>query len=86
MISGEGKLDKQTYDGKVIDGIAKRCEKHHKPLIIVVGISEISLEEIKRIYPCVLDLYETNENHLPFEEVKKTAKEDYQRTIRKILC
>lgn len=84
VLSGEGKLDKQTYDGKVIDGIAKRCEKYHKSLIIVVGISEVSLEELKNIYLCVLDLYETNENHLPFEEVKKSAKADYQRTIRKI--
>lgn len=85
VLSGEGKLDKQTYDGKVIDGIAKRCEKHHKPLIIVVGISEISLEELKKIYPCVLNLYETNEKHLPFEEIKKTAKEDYQKIINKIV-
>ena len=85
VISGEGKLDKQTYDGKVIDGIAKRCEKYHKPLIIVVGVSEISLEELKKIYPCVLDLYETNEKHLPFEEIKKTAKEDYLKIIYKII-
>ena len=85
VISGEGKLDKQTYDGKVIDGIAKRCEKYHKPLIIAVGVSEISLEELKKIYPCVLDLYETNEKHLPFKEIKKTAKEDYLKIIHKIL-
>ena len=85
VISGEGKLDKQTYDGKVIDGIAKRCEECHKPLIIVSGISEISLKELQKIYPCVLDIYETNEKHLPFDDVKKSAKEDYQKIINKIL-
>lgn len=85
VISGEGKLDRQTYDGKVIDGVASRCEAINKPLGLIVGISEISLEDIKKSYPCISFLHETNEKHLPFEEVKKTAKEDYVNTIKKLL-
>ena len=85
IISGEGKLDRQTFDGKVIDGIAKRCEKKHRPLILLVGISEASLEEVQSMYPCVYSLFETNYKHLPFEEVKNAAKSDYIKQIRYIL-
>ena len=85
VISGEGKLDKQTFDGKVINGVASHCVKANKPLDIIVGISEVSFDKVKEMYPCVLNVYETNENHLPFDEVKKTAKEDYIKQINKLL-
>ncbi|MBO4286188.1 MAG: glycerate kinase [Bacilli bacterium] len=85
VISGEGKLDKQTLDGKVIDGVAKRCLKVNKPLIIVVGISELSLEEIKKIYPCVTALYETNKEHLPYEKIKGNAKNDYLKVVDEVI-
>ncbi|MBO4682510.1 MAG: glycerate kinase, partial [Bacilli bacterium] len=85
VISGEGKLDKQTLDGKVIDGVAKRCLKVNKPLIIVVGISELSLEEIKKIYPCVTALYETNKEHLPYEKIKGNAKNDYLKIVDEVI-
>ena len=85
VISGEGKLDKQTFDGKVINGVASRCIKLNKTLDIIVGISEVPLDKVKEIYPCVSHVYETNENHLPFEDVKKTAREDYIKQIRILL-
>ena len=55
------------------------------PLDLVVGVSEVPLDKVKEIYPCVSHVYETNENHLPFEDVKKTAREDYIKQIRKLL-
>ena len=85
VITGEGKLDRQTLDGKVIDGIAKRCMKANKPLIILVGISELSLEEIQKRCPCVISLYETNEKHLPYEKIKGNAKNDYLKQIDRIM-
>ena len=85
VISGEGKLDRQTLDGKVIDGVANYCTKLNKKLIIVVGISELKYEEIAAIYPCIAAIFETNEKHLPFELVKKDAKKDYLNTIDKVL-
>ena len=85
VISGEGKLDRQTYDGKVIDGIAKRCMKMNKPLDIIVGMSEVSLEDMKKTYPCVENIYETNEKHLPFEAIKDQAEEAYIMQIRRLL-
>ena len=85
VITGEGKLDRQTFDGKVIDGIAKRCLKFNKNLILLVGLSELSLDELKKLYPCVVALFETNKKHLPFEEIKQNAKEDYLNTIKELL-
>ena len=85
VISGEGKLDKQTFDGKVIDGISKYCIKQNKPLSLIVGISEASLEDIRKAYPCVNIIYETNFEHLPFEQVKNNAEEAYITQIRNLI-
>lgn len=49
VISGEGKLDQQSLEGKVIDGIAGLCEKHQKPLSLVVGINALSDQEFKKL-------------------------------------
>ena len=83
VISGEGKLDKQTYEGKVIDGIAKRCIKYHIPLDLIVGISTIN--NIKDKYPCIKNVYETNASHQPFEKVKWQAKQMYTLALKELL-
>lgn len=42
VISGEGKIDGQSLQGKVIDGVAQLCEKHNKPLVLFVGKNDLS--------------------------------------------
>ena len=37
VVSGEGKTDRQTLNGKVVAGIAKRCKNAGKPLYVVSG-------------------------------------------------
>ncbi|MFY0673947.1 MAG: glycerate kinase [Bacteroidia bacterium] len=37
VITGEGKVDFQTLDGKLVKGVAALAKKHNKPLIIVAG-------------------------------------------------
>ena len=49
VISGEGRLDGQSLQGKVIDGVAKLCKKHDKPLILFVGKNELSEEEQRQL-------------------------------------
>lgn len=85
IISGEGKLDLQTLDGKVIDGIASRCNNNNKPLYLIVGISTINNSEIIEKYPCIKNIYETNFKHLPFDEIKDNAKKDYRKQIKNLL-
>ena len=86
VVSGEGKLDKQTFDGKVVDGIAKRCLKNNKELRLIVGESDVSKEEAKRAYPCIKNIFETNENHLPLSLIKENSKSDYLKQIKKLLA
>lgn len=47
VVSGEGKTDRQTLDGKVVAGIAKRCKNAGKPLYVVSGCLG---EEIDALY------------------------------------
>lgn len=49
VISGEGKLDMQTLQGKVIAGIAMLCRKHRKPLVLFVGKNELNTMAIQAL-------------------------------------
>ncbi len=41
VITGEGKLDRQSLSGKVVSGVARICAVHNRPLIIVTGKDEL---------------------------------------------
>lgn len=47
VISGEGKLDGQSLQGKVVDGIAELCKKHRKPLTLFVGKNDLGAKAMK---------------------------------------
>lgn len=49
IITGEGKLDRQTMGGKAISGVAKIAETVGAKLIAVVGINELTAEEYSKI-------------------------------------
>ena len=46
VISGEGKLDEQSLQGKVIDGMARLCAMHGKALALMVGKNDLSQENV----------------------------------------
>lgn len=46
VISGEGKIDSQTMQGKVISGIAQLCRQYDKPLYLMAGSSEVTPDEL----------------------------------------
>jgi len=48
IITGEGKLDKQTLSGKVVAGITATAKRSNKPVIAVVGKNELSETEWKQ--------------------------------------
>lgn len=73
IITGEGRLDEQTLDGKIIKGI---MEYNPKRLIIVVGGSSIKLDNIE-VYAIVPDICSLN------EAIAK-PKESLQKLIRTI--
>lgn len=48
-ITGEGKLDQQTFSGKVIYGICKLLQEYNIPVVAICGNIELSRREIKEL-------------------------------------
>ncbi|WP_375580073.1 glycerate kinase [Marivirga tractuosa] len=70
VISGEGKLDTQSFQGKVVSGVLNSCHKNHKPLFLVVGYNSFKNEfpkEIKGVYS-LTDLAKSQEEAIKAPE------------------
>jgi len=48
IITGEGKFDKQTFQGKVIDGLTRLAGKYNIPILAVCGDIKVDSRELKR--------------------------------------
>jgi glycerate kinase len=48
ILTGEGKIDKQTFQGKVIDGVARLAGKYNIPILAVCGDMELKAQELKK--------------------------------------
>ncbi|HHH52911.1 MAG TPA: glycerate kinase, partial [Bacteroidetes bacterium] len=48
VISGEGKFDTQTLEGKVVQGVIEKCMLFDKQLGIICGISELQLDDLNK--------------------------------------
>lgn len=70
VITGEGKFDEQTLQGKVINGITELAHKHDVPVMVICGASEMDGEKmgIKKVYS-VMDISSS------VEEAMRDAKE-----------
>ncbi|MGI6228910.1 MAG: glycerate kinase [Christensenellales bacterium] len=77
IVTGEGSLDRQSFYGKVIDGIISRSGG--TTVVAIVGISKIQNHRDFGLAAVV----ETNYLHRPFEEIKPTAKEDLKAAAAK---
>ena len=49
VISGEGRLDSQSIDGKVISGVAKYCKLFEKELWLAVGKNDLSEKDYRTL-------------------------------------
>ena len=74
IITGEGRLDSQSVNGKVISGIAKRAAKYGKPVIAICGSRGEGAESIMSLG--VTKLYFSCTNEKPFDEIVKACRED----------
>jgi glycerate 2-kinase len=68
VITGEGKIDSQTLDGKLVAGIARLAKKHRKKLIGIVGQSDLTDAEAKSLG------FESVHTLLSFAESESKAK------------
>lgn len=82
VITGEGKLDHQSMNGKVISGVLNHAKESHVPVIALVGTSLLTQEEIQSYG--LSAVYETNIHHYPMDIVKKRCKEDLKEAVKKI--
>ncbi len=81
VITGEGKMDSQSLMGKLPFGVAKRCV--HTKVAAIVGLNVADNKLVDELG--ISQVVETNPNHLPFEQVKVTAKEDLFVAAKKII-
>lgn len=49
IITGEGKVDKQSISGKLIEGICEIAQKYAVPVWIICGIYELSTDELSNL-------------------------------------
>lgn len=72
VITGEGKLDSQTLEGKVIDGVLQVAKKYGKPVAVLCGASSLSNAEIEACGITYCDTVLTDEMALD-EAIKDAA-------------
>lgn len=74
IITGEGRLDFQSVNGKVISGVAARAAKQNKKVIAICGSRGDGAERIRELG--VSELYFSCDSEKTFAEIIKNCKED----------
>lgn len=74
VITGEGKVDGQSVQGKVLVGIARRAARGNIPVIALVGDVGADYERLYDIG--ITAIFSTNRAAVPFETARKTCRED----------
>lgn len=78
VITGEGKMDKQSIQGKTPIGVAKLAKKYDKKVIAIVGCLDDGYEIVlEHGIDAVFDCIPINDN---FETIKKNAKKNLELT------
>ncbi|MBO5858430.1 MAG: glycerate kinase [Clostridia bacterium] len=79
VVTGEGRLDFQSADGKVISGIAKRAKKLGKKVIAVCGCRGKGAE---KILECgVSAMYFSEESEKPLAEIIPNCRENLYKAV-----
>lgn len=81
VITGEGKMDFQSIMGKVPFAVAKKSG--NTKTVAVVGLNEADMNDVRN--NGISDVYETNFEHLPFDEIKDRAEEMLRAAAKKII-
>ena len=82
VLTGEGKFDSQSLDGKVVSGIAKRTVKTNTPLVVLAGCAAETPECYDRGVTAVFSI---QRRALPLEEAMKVNGESLYKTAYNIL-
>ncbi len=82
VITGEGKLDSQSLQGKVISGVTKRVKNTKAKVIVVCG--KLDGEKADFYKEGIDQIIVTNEENLDFETVKKVCKDQLYKAVKNI--
>lgn len=82
VITGEGRLDKTSFSGKVIGGILKRAKRYDVPVIAVCGQIDKSL---KLSDSGLLRAFEADVGRENFDEIKKNSQNDLKVAVARAL-
>ncbi len=81
VITGEGRLDSQSFQGKLLSAVKRRADAAGVPIAAVAGCmkkgDEAMFGDLKAIYL-------TSDHEASFGELKKYAKRNYERTLRRL--
>lgn len=83
VITGEGKVDGQSVQGKVLAGIAKRAARALVPAVALVGDVGAGYERLYDIG--ITSIFSTNRAAVPFETARKTCREDLSFLMESLL-
>lgn len=71
VFTGEGKVDAQTLEGKVVAGIVKRAQKKQIPVVAICGAADRDGEKL--LSRGLSAIVTTGRNSVHFEQVKRQA-------------
>lgn len=82
VITGEGRLDRQSLGGKVVLGVARRAKRAGVPVLAVAGDVADGIEEVYD--QGVSAVFSTNRLAIPFSEAKPRSAQDYRLTVENL--
>ena len=83
VLTGEGRIDAQSVQGKVISGVAKRTRARQIPLVAIAGSIA---EDAEAAYALgVSAMFGIDREAVAFERRIHRAKEDYRATLGDVL-
>ena len=83
VLTGEGKLDRQSLRGKVVIGVARRAKPAGVPVVAVVGDIGEGVEEAYTMG--LAGIFSTNRRAVPFAEARQTSRRDMANTVWNLL-
>ena len=83
VFTGEGRIDSQSLDGKVISGIAQRAKKQNVPVVCVVGSVGDGIEGAYDMG--VSAIFSINQKAEAFETARYKSAQNLKATMENIL-
>ena len=83
VITGEGRIDSQSLNGKVISGVVSRTRCKGVPVVAIVG--DVADSAYGAYELGVGAIFSTNRLAIPFREAVHRSAQDYRRTLEDVM-